>query len=260
MQISDGTLDRLFQSMAEYNPTTNDIMTKIAVVLQPLGLAILGILFMVELTNHSKKFDTGDGAITQEVLVELALKYLIATFLVMSTGLIVDGIVWFGNQLAQWINSLIDVAGNSEAIPSIGKAPWYQKPLIALLEMFAYFAMWLSGITGNILIFLRAIQLYIVKAIAPILVAFFVSDELRSIAVNFFKHVMALVLQGGLLILIIGLIPIITANDYATFQEVSVTGVFKNAYIYFILILKYVTVIIVLIGSQNMAKKFMGAM
>lgn len=266
MNIPDWALNNLFQNLGEYNPLTNQMMQKISIALQPLGLAILGILFLIELSNYSKKFEGESGGLTNEALLELGLKYLIATILIMSSGLIIDGILWIGIQMSKWINSVITVSPHTEAIPPMEKAAWWQKPLVFLFQIFAYIALWLSGIIVEILIFLRAVQFYIVKAIAPVLLAFSVSDELKSISMNFFKQVMALVLQGSLLVLIVGLIPILTANDFLSFSSLDgsfldgVKGVLENILIYCSLILKYVVVIILLIGSQGMAKKLMGAM
>ena len=40
MNIPKGTTDQLFKSLAEYNPATNEAMSKIAKVLVPLGIAM----------------------------------------------------------------------------------------------------------------------------------------------------------------------------------------------------------------------------
>lgn len=266
MNVPDSTLNQLYKTLGEYNPTTNEVMEKISKALIPLGIALLGLLFMIEMGNTTKKFKLDDGGLGTEVLVDLAAKYVVAFLLIMSSGYIVDGIVWFGIQIAKWINSIISVTGTSDVIPQMGKVSWWAKPIVFLFQIFAYIALLVSGWIANILIFLRGIQLYIVKAMAPILIAFFVNDELRSIAIGFLKQIMALVLQGALLVLIIGLIPVLTANDYLSFG--SFDGSFwsnagtliVNIMTYVQLILKYIAIIIILIGSQGMAKRFVGAM
>lgn len=266
MNIPKSVLDQLFQTLSEYNPATNLVMDNISKVMQPLGVFIVGVLFLIELSNYSKQFDKEDGGITIHTLANIGMKYLIAALLIMSSGLIIDAIMWFGIQMGKWINSAITESGTSDVIPSIGKAKWWQKPLLFLFEFGAYFCLGLSSFITTVLIFLRSIQLYIVKAIAPILIAFFVSEEFKPIAVGFLKHVMALVLQGALLVLIIGLIPILTANDYLSFVTgdggfLSGAGaVIINIFDYVTLIVKYVVIIIVLVGSQGMAKRFVGAM
>lgn len=265
MGISETTLNQLFQPLAEYNPTTNAAMEKIADVLQPVGLAILAILYLVELTNYSKKFDSEEGGLTFNVHMSIAMKYVIGMFFIMTSSMIVDGIVWIGIQASQWINSIIEITGVENGIPPLAKLKAWQRPLAFMFRTFAYIALLISGWVGNILIFLRGLELYIIKAIAPIIVAFYVNDELRSIAVGFFKYLMAVVLQGALLVLILGLVPIITTNDYLSFNSLdgnaleNAGAAILNVVDYVILIAKYVVVIFLLIGSQRKAKQFMGA-
>ncbi|HHZ9010196.1 MULTISPECIES: hypothetical protein [Enterococcus] len=108
--------------------------------------------------------------------------------------------------------------------------------------------------------------MYMIKALAPLFVAFFVHDELRSIAMGYMKQIMAYALQGVLLVLLLGLIPILTANDYLSFESLEggilagAGAIIINVMTYFNLILKYVAVIILLVGSQGFAKRLVGAM
>ena len=108
--------------------------------------------------------------------------------------------------------------------------------------------------------------MYMIKALAPLFVAFFVHDELRSIAMGYMKQIMAYALQGALLVLLMGLIPILTANDYLSFASfdggiwANASGFVLNIMTYCALILKYVAVIILLVGSQGFAKRLVGAM
>lgn len=266
MNIPEGTLDQLFMNLGDYNPVTNEAMEKIAIALQAVGIAIVSILFLVELNSYVKKFDSDSGGLTTEVYLHLAIKYLIAYALIMTSSQLVDAIVWFGIQIGQIINSVVEVTGIDDAIPPLSKMKMWERVIAFFFRIFAYIALLFSGWIANILIFLRGIELYIIKAVAPILVAFYVHDELRSITVGFIKYVMAVVLQGALLVLIIGLIPIITSNDYLAFGSLDGNLVenagtaIVNIIDYVALILKYIVVIILLIGSQRKAKQFMGAM
>lgn len=265
MNIPDSTLDQLFKSLSEYNPTTNQVMEKIATVMQPLAMAIVGILFLIELGNYSKKFNYDDGGMTTEVFINIAAKYLVAWALIMSSSHIIDGIVWFFIQMAKWIHSVLPLGSGADTVPGVADGSWWQKPLMFLFQIIAYVFIGVASVITNILVFLRSVQLYIVKAVAPILIAFFVSEEMKSTAVGFLKQVMAFALQGALLILLIGLIPVLTTND---FLSISFSGdfwdkageVIQCIMTYIALILKYIAIIILLIGSQNMAKRFVGAM
>jgi hypothetical protein len=260
MNIPESTLNQLFKGLGEYNPTTNEIMEKIAKVLQPLGIAILAILFLIELSDQAKKFNRDDGGMTIEVLANIGLKYLIGVVVILGSGYIIDGIVWFGVQAAKWTNSVMSASGTDEVIPGMGKADWWAKPIIFLFQVFTYIALWVSEFAANILIFLRGVQLYIVKAVLPMIVAFFVSEELRSIAVGIIKYIMGLVLQGVLLVIIIGLIPVLMQNDLLQMTASGGGSLIENVMTYVALICKYVAIIILIVGSQGMAKRFMGAM
>ena len=73
---------------------------------------------------------------------------------------------------------------------------------------------------------------------------------------GYMKQIMAYALQGALLVLLMGLIPILTANDYLSFASFD-GGIWANAsafvlniMTYCALILKYVAVIILLVGSR----------
>lgn len=266
MNIPKETLDQLFMNLGEYNPVTNDAMERIAIALRLVGIAIVSILFLVELNSYVKKFDSDSGGLTSEVYLHLAIKYLMAYALIMTSNYLVDGIVWFGIKIGQIINSIVEVVGVDDAIPPLKKMKMFERIFAFMFRIFAYLALILSGWIGTILIFLRGLELYIIKAFAPILLAFFVHDDLRSITIGFVKYVMAVVLQGALLVLIIGLIPIITANDFlgmgaldGNLLEKAGTAI-SNIIEYFTLILKYIVVIVLLIGSQRKAKQFMGAM
>lgn len=266
MNIPKGTLNQLFKTLSSYNPVTNQAMEKIASVLQPVGIAILAILFLLELQNYSKKFDSEEGGMTAEIYLSISIKYVTAYFLIMTSSMIVDGIVWFSIQIGKWINSVVVVTGTNDVIKPLAKMKMWERPIPFLFRILTYVAMALSSWIAKIIIFLRAIDLYIIKAVAPIMVAFFVHDELRSITVNFLKYVMAVAFQGALLILILGLIPILTANDFTSFSSLNGSAwqntgaVIKNVIEYVGLIGKYVVIIMLLIGSQRKAKQLMGAM
>lgn len=265
MNISEETLDQLFKSLKEYNPTTNAVMEKIALAMQLFGMVIVLILFLIELQDTSRKLNRDEGGMTTELFLNIGAKYLVAWACIMMSSQLVDGILWFFIQMAKWIHSLLPLGTQNEIIPKMVKASWFQRVILFLFQTLAYIAIAIASFTTKILIFLRSIQLYILKALAPVLIAFFVSEEMKQTAMGWLKQVLAYALQGALLILIIGLIPIITKND---FLSTSLSGpiwenagkVVMNILTYFTLILKYFVIIFLLIGSQNLAKRLIGAM
>ena len=108
--------------------------------------------------------------------------------------------------------------------------------------------------------------MYILKALAPILIAFFVHDELRSIAIGFVKQVMAYALQGILLVLLLGLIPTIAANDFLSLSKFEggiwqgAGALVQNIMTFVAVAFKYGIITFLLVGSQGLAKRLIGAM
>lgn len=262
----EGTADQLFKTLSEYNATTNAIMEKIAKALIPLGMAILGILFMIELANTQKKFQEEGGGLTIEILTNIAMKYIIAYFFIMTSGYIIDSVVWFTIQVSKWIHSFVSIEGVSETIPEFGKVPFWAKPVLFLFQITCYVFVFLSSVVVKILIFLRGVQLYVIKALAPLFFAFFVNDELRTIAMGYLKTIFAYALQGTILILLLGLLPILTVNDFleiGSFEGgiwVAAGALVLSVMKYVALILKYIAIILLLVGSQGLAKRLVGAM
>lgn len=124
------------------------------------------------------------------------------------------------------------------------------------MQMIAYFFIWASTIVAKILVFLRFFTLYIYKGVAPILLSAYVSDEWKNVATNFIRGFVALIFQGFLLVLILKIYPALISNDM--FDLVASGTFVENVLVLFIVIAKSVIFIILLIGSQNMVKRWMG--
>lgn len=266
MSISKDLIDQLTKGLEGYDKTLYGTTGKISAAIQPVAFVILLILYMVEITSIYKKLNQEGGEISIQIISVLAMKYLAAFVLINAAGTIINSILWFGIQITKHANSVLGEPSITSSIPSIldGKVSWWAKPIVFLFKVFAWIAMLLADLIARLLILIRMLNLYLVRAIAPILVAFYMNDETKSMATGFFKHVGALVLQGVLILLIIGFIPVIlsssvfnvdlTASGFKGAGEL-ITGILSAI----ILIVKYVVVIILLIGSQNLAKRLVGA-
>lgn len=104
-----------------------------------------------------------------------------------------------------------------------------------------------------------------IKALAP-LFCLFVNDELRTIAMGYLKTIFAYALQGTILLLLLGLLPVLTVNDFlelGSFEGgiwATAGTLIINVMSYIALILKYIAIILLFIGSQGLAKRLVGAM
>ena len=137
-----------------------------------------------------------------------------------------------------------------------GKVNWYQKMILGGMQAISAFCLWGASITVKILNFLRFVSLYIYRAVSCLIVASFVSDTYKSVAIGFVKQFLAIMLQGVLLIAVLRLYPIIASADM--FEVASSGDFMKNLGNFFLFGVKNVLFIVTLIGTQMTARKMMG--
>lgn len=160
----------------------------------------------------------------------------------------------FFDALSWLFNVIIKLVAKNATDPFSSEAPdfkglgamekWFFKIIYGVVDF-------VGQISTKLLILLRSFTLYTYKGIAKIIVACYMVDSLRPICLGFFKLYAAAVLQGLILVVVIMLYPAIVTNDLLTVEK---TGAFITA---LVAIAKGIIYIIVLFGSQRMAKNIM---
>ena len=206
-----------------------------------------------------KKLSSEQGILSIELLMSVVWKYVIALAFVMLSDKIIDSFIWFANAIGHIINSIpIDGDTSSGTVPSInGDLSWSQSMIINIVQVFSNFALWCGEIVTDILIFMRFLTLYVYKMIAGVMFASFVSDEWSSIAKSYIRQVLALVIQGFVLILIIKVFQAIRIGEVL---EVTSNGddFAKNLANQFMFIVKSVAYVGIVLGSQRLTQKMVG--
>lgn len=133
-----------------------------------------------------------------EALLEVAVKYFIAYFLVTQSGAILNAIMWFTNGITKLIG--IDFKGDGFQYVPIKNGKYGIRLMIDGIGFIVGAAATLSV---KVMVLLRFIELYFFKAIAPVIVAFWMGDNTRHIAINFLKTFGAIALQGAVIILLL---------------------------------------------------------
>lgn len=260
MDISADLLKQIYDSLQDYNPTVNALTGKVEVAMRLFGMAILAILFLFELQETSRRLDREEGGMTFEILAQLAISYIIAFVLVNNAGHIIDAIVWFGEWISRWMGKIMHLGSVLQKIPDPkGNMSWYIRPLVYFFQALAQIVQWLVSGIATMIVFIRAVSMYTYKAFSPLIIAFFMSKELRQISIGFLKQFGALVLQGALIIFIIGIMSTSIVSDL-TFTMSSDSSWLNNIGIYFGIILKSGLMGYLVIGSQSLAKRLLGAM
>ncbi|EPU25196.1 hypothetical protein SAG0135_10760, partial [Streptococcus agalactiae LMG 14609] len=84
----------LIKSLAEYNPTVWSYMSAITKgIMQPLGVAILAVILILEFSKMAKKIANSGGAMTFEAVAPMIVSYIMVAVVITHTTVIVEAIL-----------------------------------------------------------------------------------------------------------------------------------------------------------------------
>lgn len=239
----------LTQNLTQYSPKVNEMATLINQSSKKVALIIIGITFLLEIDSWYRTLKDQGGGLTGEMWLEVAFKYLVALFLVNYSAEIFDFIVNLVIASVKTISGLVKPEEFKSKVTADGVNGWMEKGFIniggSIIDSIA-------GISINIILFLRAFQMYVLKAIAPILMAFWMADATREISKGFIKEFAAAAFQGLLLFLVSSIYVGIVADDL--FKVDTGKGGWDTA---FASLAKGVVYIFVIWQTQRQAKKLM---
>lgn len=244
----------LTKSLAGYNSTVNDTANAIASATRPLAIIIISIFFLIEMDSWWKTMKQEGGGLTSELWMEIAFKYIIAYMLVMMTGRIFGAILEISNIAIKMINHVVPASSvdfNSELGHIKG---WFIKNVITFIGGGTQFV---AKLSTKLIVMMRFFQMYLLKAIGPLLVAFFVSDITRSTAINILKYFGAAAFQGVLVFIVLRLYPALVTSDLLS---INMSGTWESWVTAFTSIAKGIIFIFLLWGSQRQAKSLLGVM
>ncbi|MBY5034222.1 hypothetical protein K6V78_03920 [Streptococcus gallolyticus] len=245
--MNQSTLDQLTMSLKDYNPTAYNLMETVSGSMEKVAILLLLLFMGINLLNWNQQLKSNGGELSLQLWIEEILKYAIALFLILYVDEIFDSLSWL-------FNVIIKMVAKSGLDPYKAQAPDF-KGLNFGAKLMLQFVYWVVDFIGQIstklLILLRSFTLYTYKGIAKIVVACYMMESLRPICFGFFKLYIAAVLQGLILVVVIMLYPAIVTNDLLT---VAKTGAWTSA---LMAIAKGIIYIIMLFGSQRMAKNIM---
>lgn len=245
--MDQSTLNQLTMSLKDYNPTAYKLMETVSGSMEKVAVLLLLLFMGLNLLNWNQQLKSNGGELTLQLWIEEILKYAIALFLILYVDEMFDGLSWI-------FNAIIKLIAKSGINPYKANTPDFKGFNFAskLMLQFVYWVVdFIGQISTKLLILLRSFTLYTYKGIAKIVVACYMMESLRSICFGFFKLYIAAVLQGLILVIVILLYPAIVTNDLLT---VAKTGAWTSA---LMAIAKGIIYIIMLFGSQRMAKNIM---
>ncbi|MGT2666533.1 hypothetical protein ACVRYP_04360 [Streptococcus rifensis] len=243
-------MDNITNSLAEYSSTVNQYADKINNALLPVASILILTFFLVDILSWNRRLGQEGGGLTVQLWMEIALGYVIAFILVYNISEIFDFIVFVFNRGIALVSSVLPNKDFKVDVDTSGISGWIFKQVVGIVAKVVDFV---GNISTKILVFMRFFQMYILKAVSPLIVAFFMSEKTRTVAINFLKHFSAYAFQGLLLVIIAKLYPALIIDDM--FKAGS--GDWVTA---FASIGKGIVYIICLFGSQRLAKTLLNAM
>lgn len=245
--MNQSTLDQLTMSLKDYNATAYQLMETVSGSMEKVAILLLLLFMGLNLMNWHQQLKSNGGELSFQLWIEEILKYAIALFFILYVDAIFDALSWL-------FNVIIKLVAKNATDPFSSEAPDF-KGLGAIEKWFFKISYGVVDFVGQIstklLILLRSFTLYTYKGIAKIIVACYMVDSLRPICFGFFKLYIAAILQGLILVVVIMLYPAIVTNDLLTVDK---AGAFITS---LVAIAKGIIYIIMLFGSQRMAKNIM---
>ena len=242
-------VDSLTKSLAQYSPIANDAVNLIVKAIRPLGYILISVFFLLEMLSWHQLLKREGGGLTPKLWLEIGLKYLLAYIFVWQSTTMFRAILEIFNTVTNIANHSVS-AGKFTSGFDVGKSRGIVKKILSLIGNGIYYA---GNLIASLLIMLRFFQMYILKAIAPIMVAFYMQDSLKPIAFNFAKQFCGYALQGLILIILVKIYPALLTDELL--NAGSDVGVLTTA---FMSIAKGIIYIALLVGSGRLAHKLMG--
>lgn len=241
----------LTSSLSSYSSATNQAVTIMADAVRPIGYILLGLFFWFEMASWSQMVKSRGGSLTQKIWLEALMKYLFAFIMISASSQICDAILELLNIVVKVIAHVTPTIKTTIDSNISGGKGWFEKQIIGFV---GFIVGKVSNIILGIIVFLRYLDLYMLKAIAPLLVAFFMMDSLRSVTINFLKYFAASAFIGVILIIVSVVYDSIVAADILKVT----TGSSDSWGTAFASIAKGVIYIFVMIGSGRKAKQLLG--
>lgn len=241
----------LTSSLSNYSSGTNQAVTAMADAIRPIGYILLGLFFWFEMASWSQMVKTRGGSLTQKIWLEALMKYLFAFILISASSQICDAILELLNIVVKVIAHVSPTVKTTIDSNISGGKGWFEKQIIGFV---GFIAGKVANIVLGIIVFLRYLDLYQLKALAPLLVSFFMMDSLRSVTINFLKYFAASAFIGVILIVVSVVYDSIVATDLLKVTTAD-SGTWGTA---FASIAKAVIYIFVMVGTGRKAKQLLG--
>lgn len=244
-------VDELTRSLYEYNPTVNAVANQIVGGVRPVAAIIIGAFFLIEMMSWSKYLKQENGTMSMGLWLEISWKYIVAYILVMHS-------TYIFNAILEIFNVIIKIADGAVASKNVNLdysakdvSGWIERFVLKLIGGIIKIV---GDFSAKVILTMRFFQMYLLKCVAPVIIAFFVNDSTRSLAVNVLKYFGMFAIQGFILLIVLRLYPLLITSSL--FQA-KLSGDYSSWSVAVSSMVKGIVFIFMLFGSQRLAKSLM---
>lgn len=246
----------LIKSLSSYNPTVWTYMSSITKsVMQPLGVAILSVVLILEFSKMAKKIANSGGAMTFEAIASMLISYIMVAVVITNTTVIVEAIIGIASHAIEQVASIVAHGGAKyDTLSGLKGSGFIGRMIVGFFALLIWLVRIVSAAMVNLLVSIRFIQLYLMIPFAPLTIPTFLSDEWKSI--GYLKNIMVYAVQGVLIFLIVSLVPLFESAGKIAVSNGA--GVLQSLAIMFGSLVQAILLIIALVGSQRTARSILG--
>lgn len=248
----------LIKSLSSYNPTVWTYMSSITKsIMQPLGVAILAVVLILEFSKMAKKIANSGGSMTFEALAPMMVSYIMVAVVITHTTVIVEAILAVASHVIEQIAGMVSHGGATyDTLSGIKGSGIIGRMIVGFFALLIWLVRMVSAMMVNLLISIRFIQLYLMVPFAPLTIPTFLSDEWKGIGIGYLKNIMVYAVQGVLIFLIVSLVPLFESAGKIAVSNGA--GIMQSLAIMFGSLVQAILLIIALVGSQRTARSILG--
>ena len=215
-----GQSDRLKDDLNTFAVNLNEVITEVnETVCQPLGYVVLTLFGLFEIFSIVTARDALKGEAMYYSFMRMLIKLAIAKLVVDKSRIILYALFDITLTLIAKTELLFKPVASSPAAQSLdafftelGNLSTFERLSASVILILAWVCVVGANILCEVIIAGRFITIYVLIAVSPIALAFFVNESQSEIAKGFLKRYFAECLQGFLLFLVISIFPYIFNN------------------------------------------------
>ena len=200
-------------------------------IVKPIAGAILAIVMLVQLIKVSQRMDSSGALPAVKDIAFLVVFFVMFSFIISKADTLCAGLYDLLNNVSVYINSYSASSTGLSNITFVDPSDvsgigWGDFIVAMIAGLIGLILAFIAYVISLLMVYARAIQLYIYMTFSPIPMALLGFDETRSMGIGFIKNFAAVCLAGALMLFILIAFPYIVSSvvTYGT------TGTSWNAF------------------------------